>query len=42
MLQPPDGITDRDLDATPPAVRALVTQLIPQLEAISARVAQLE
>jgi hypothetical protein len=42
MLRPPAGITDRDWEATPPTVRALVTQLISQLETLSARVAQLE
>ena len=42
MDHPPAGITDRDWEATPPAVRALVTQLISQLETLSARVAQLE
>ena len=42
MAHPPAGITDRDWEATPPAVRALVTRLISQLETLSARVAQLE
>ena len=42
MDHPPAGISDRDWEATPPAVRALVTQLISQLETLSARVAQLE
>ena len=42
MPHPPAGITDRDWEATPPAVRALVTRLISQLETLSARVAQLE
>ena len=42
MDHPPAGITDRDWEATPPAVRALVIQLISQLETLSARVAQLE
>jgi len=42
MLLPPAGITDSDWEATPPAVGALVTELITQLEALSARVAQLK
>jgi hypothetical protein len=42
MLGPPAGITDRDWEMTPPAVKPLVMQLIDQLEALSARVAQLE
>ena len=42
MLRPPAGNTDRDWEATPPTFRALVTQLISQLETLSARVAQLE
>ena len=31
MSHPPAGITDRDWEATPPAVRALVLELITQL-----------
>jgi hypothetical protein len=42
MSSPPAGITDRDWAATPPAVKALVMRLMDQLEALSARVAQLE
>jgi hypothetical protein len=42
MPCPPAGITDRDWAATPPAVKALVMRLMDQLEALSARVAQLE
>jgi hypothetical protein len=42
MPCPPSGITDRDWEATPPAVKALVMRLLDQLEALSARVAQLE
>ena len=42
MAHPPAGITDRDWEATPPTVRALVIQPISQLETLSARVAQLE
>jgi len=38
----PAGHSDRDWDATPPALGALVMQLIAQLEALSARVFQLE
>jgi hypothetical protein len=41
MSSPPAGITDRDWEATLPAVKALVMRLIDQLEALSARVAQL-
>ena len=42
MHSPPPCITDRDWEATPPAVRALVEHLITQQETLSARVAQLE
>jgi hypothetical protein len=42
MPCPPAGITDRDWEATLPAVKALVMRLMDQLEALSARVAQLE
>jgi hypothetical protein len=38
----PAELSDRDWAATPPAVRDLVTQLIMQLESLSACVAQLE
>ena len=42
MLPPPAGISEGDWEATPPTVRALVGELITQLEALGARVAQLE
>jgi len=42
MLPPPAGISESDWEATPPTVRALVGQLITQLESLSARVTQLE
>jgi len=42
MPCPPAVITDRDWAATPPAVKALVMRLMDQLEALSARVVQLE
>jgi hypothetical protein len=42
MSSPPAGITEHDWEATPPAVKALVMRLMDQLEALSARVAQLE
>jgi transposase len=42
MLPPPAGISEGDWEATPPTVRALVGELITQLEALAARVAQLE
>jgi len=42
MNSPPPCITDRDWEATPPAVRALVEHLITQQETLCARVAQLE
>ena len=42
MPCPPAGITDRDWEATLPAVKTLVMRLMDQLEALSARVAQLE
>ncbi|MFM7640115.1 MAG: IS66 family transposase [Cyanobium sp.] len=42
MTYAPAGLSDRDWEATPPAVKALVMRLIAQGEALSARVAQLE
>ena len=42
MHPPPAGISESDWEATPPTVRALVGQLITQLETLSARVTQLE
>jgi transposase len=42
MLSPPPSISEGDWEATPPTVRALVDQLIIQLETLSSRVAQLE
>jgi len=38
ILPPPAGISESDWEATPPTVRALMDQLITQLETLSARV----
>jgi len=42
MAFPPAGISESDCEATPPSVRALGEHLTAQLEALAARVAQLE
>ena len=35
MSHPPAGRSDRDWEATPPAVRVMMVQLIAQVEALS-------
>ena len=42
MIASVSGIADDDWEATPPSVRSLVEQLIVQLYALAALVAQLE